>query len=598
MNPFRHLIPHFKKQGGLFALGVAALLLTDWVQQYLPRLIKFALDELQTAKPGRDAEGAALAGVLGWVFLRLGIVALQGGLRWGWRMGFFGMSRQVEYGMRRQLFETLLSLDSGFFRRLRVGDLLTRAVSDLGAVRESLGFGWLALVDGFAMITFTIVFMLRANAGLTVSILGPMVFVPVLVVTLGRKVRENERKILELLDSLSQTATESFQGVRVIHAYARQGEETRRFDAACGAFRDRGMSLAKVSAVYWPLLWLLSGTCEMLLYYYGGRSVSARHMTAGDFAMFQIYLAEILWPVMALGISSNSYLKGKVSIERLNEVYDAVPLIQDGPGEPVRRPDDRPLNARDAVVEFRGVIRAYENGPDVIRGVDFSARPGEWVGLASRLGGGKTTLLRLPLRLDDVKAGEVRLWGRDVRAWPLKALRRRIAMVAQEPFLFSETVLENIAFAHDGDPMERVEEAMEAARVADLRETIGGLPQGLSTLLGEKGVNLSGGQKQRVALARALFAKPDLLLLDDAFSAVDTATEERIVTALRAALPQAAVLMVSHRVSTLMLCDRVVVLEDGRVTASGAPKELLQQEGYFFEMARREQLARRVGLEA
>lgn len=593
MNPFRHLIPHFKKQGRLFAVGVAALLLTDWVEQYLPRLLKLAVDELQKAGPGGDAERAALMGVLGWAALRLGVVALQGALRWGWRMGFFGMSRQVEYAMRRHLFEKLLSLDSRFFRRLRVGDLLSRAMSDLSAVRESLGFGWMALVDGITMVTFTIVFMLRANAGLTFAILGPMVFVPVLVVTLGRKVRENQRAAQLLLDSLSQAATESFSGVRVIHAYARQREETRRFDALCQAYRARSMKLVKVEAVYWPLLWLFSGACELLLFYFGGQRVAARRMTVGDFAMFQAYLAQILWPVMALGISSNSYFKGRVSIQRLNEVYDAEARIQDGPEEP-----PRPKGPQAAVVEFRGVVCAYEGGPDILKGVDFSVRPGEWVGLASRLGGGKSTLLRLPVRLDDVKAGEVRLWGRDVRSWPLRALRRRVALVAQEPFLFSETVLENIAFAHDGDAQERFEEAVEAARAADLHETIGGLPQGYATLLGEKGVNLSGGQKQRMALARALFAKPDLLLLDDAFSAVDTATEERIVPALRRALPGAAVLMVSHRVSTLKLCDRVLVLEDGRITAEGSPDGLLQQEGYFFEMARREHLARRVGLEA
>ncbi|HTB22310.1 MAG TPA: ABC transporter ATP-binding protein [bacterium] len=593
MNAFRHLIPHFKKQRRLFVVGVLALLLTDLAEQYLPRLLKLALDELYKAKAGPGAERAALDGVLLWIGLRLGLVALEGGLRWGWRMGFFGMGRHVEYGMRRQLFGKLLTLDSGFFRRLRVGDLLSRAMSDLVAVRESLGFGWLALVDGVTMVTLTIAFMMRANALLTAQMLWPMVFVPFLVVTLGRKVRDNERAAQALLDSLSQTATESFHGVRVIHAYARQADENRRFDAACEAYRARNMRLVKVEAVYWPLLSFLSGACELLLFYFGGRDLAARHITLGDFAMFQAYLLNITWPVMALGVSSNSYVKGKVSMQRLNEVYDAAPAIQDGPEKAVR-----PESPGRPVVEFRGVVCSYADGPDVIKGVDFSVRPGEWVGLASRLGGGKSTLLRLPLRLDDVKAGEVRLWGRDVRAWPLQALRRRVALVAQEPFLFSETVLENITFSFDGDPQERFEDAVAAARAADLHETVGGLPQGYATLLGEKGINLSGGQKQRVALARALFAKPDLLLLDDAFSAVDTGTEERIAPALRRALPEAAVIMVSHRVSTLRLCDRVLVLEDGRITAEGSPDELMQQEGYFFEMARREHLARRIGLEA
>jgi len=317
-NAFRHLIPHFKKQRRLFVVGVAALLLTDLAEQYLPRLLKYALDELQKAKAGPGAMNAALDGVLLWVGLRVGLVALQGGLRWGWRMGFFGMGRHVEYGMRRQLFAKLLTLDSGFFRRLRVGDLLSRAMSDLGTVRESLGFGWLALLDGVTMVTLTLLFMLRANAMLTVSILWPMVFVPFLVVTLGRKVRDNERAAQLLLDSLSQTATESFSGVRVIHAYARQADENRRFDAACEAYRARNMRLVNVEAVYWPLLAFLSGSCELLLFYFGGLGLAARHITVGDFAMFQAYLVQIAWPVMALGVSSNSYVKGKVSMQRLN----------------------------------------------------------------------------------------------------------------------------------------------------------------------------------------------------------------------------------------------------------------------------------------
>jgi ATP-binding cassette subfamily B protein len=593
MNPYRHLVPHFKKEGRIFALGVVALLANNWLEQYLPRYFGRALDCVVNAKDGAAAEKAALAGVLVFMGLRLGVVAMEAVLRFGWQMGFFEMARKVEYGMRRQLFEKLLTLHGGFFRKMKVGDLLSRAMSDLGVVRESLGFGWLALIDGTSMVVFTTFFMLRANAGLAAIILGPMFFVPVLVMTLGRKMRENQRKSQDLLDSLSQVATESFSGVRVIHAYARQDSEAERFEAACQDFRSSNLRLARVEAIYWPLLWLLAGGSEFLLIHFGLGRVASKAMSLGDFVMFQGYLNQFLWPVMALGISSNQYFKGKVSIDRLNEVYDAVPAVV-GSSKPAPEPGD----AGRPVLEFSGVHAAYEGGGEILKGVDFSVRPGEWVGLASRLGGGKTTLLRLPPRLDDASAGAVKLWGRDVRAWPLKALRRRIALVAQEPFLFSETVLENIAFSHDGDPRERLEDAQEAARVADLRETLAGLPQGLATLLGEKGVNLSGGQKQRVALARALFAKPDLLLLDDAFSAVDTGTEERIVTELRSALPSAAVLMVSHRVSTLMLCDRVLVLEQGRVTADGRPADLLQQEGYFFEMARREQLARRVGLEA
>jgi ATP-binding cassette subfamily B protein len=592
MSVFRYLAPEVRKQRALFATGVAALLLTNWIQQYIPRFLKNALDTLQHPDPGATPE-QVLRQVAIWAGWGIAAVAAQGVLRYGWRMGFFGMSRKVEHALRSQLFAKLLTLSPPFFRRLKVGDLLSRAMSDLATVRESLGFGWLALFDSLSMIGFTSFFMLRVDWRLSLTVLAPMAAIPPLVMTLGRKVRENSRQAQALLDGLSQNATESFSGARVIHAYARQEAEAARFESACRDYRAKNMQLVRLEAVYWPLLTVLAGFSEVLLFYHGGQRVASKAMSVGDFAMFNAYLLQILWPVMALGFSTNMYVRGKVSVERLNEVLDAVPDI-------VEAPQAAPSLAQgETVLELRDVgFRYGGSGAEVLKGVSLSIGPGEWVGLAGRTGSGKTSLLRLPPRLEDSQSGSVLVWGRDVKAWPLKALRRRIAVVAQEPFLFSETVLENAAFAYEGDPHERFDEALAASKMADFHGVASEIPNGYEAMLGEKGVNLSGGQKQRLALARALFAKPDLLLLDDAFSAVDTATEERIVSQLREALPGTAVLLVSHRVSTLKLCDRVLTLEDGRISAQGTPEELLQQEGFFFEMARREQLAARAGLEA
>lgn len=590
MNVFRHLVPHFLKQRWLFAIGVLALLATNLLQQYIPQFLKHALDALQNA-PKEGPSAAVLSAVLLWASLRLGAVALQGVLRYGWRMGFFGMGRMVEHGMRGQLFAKLLTLSPPFFRKMRVGDLLSRAMSDLATVRESLGFGWLAIVDSVSMMAFTGVFMLRVDWRLTLTVLAPLAFIPPLVMTLGRRVRDNSREAQALLDGLSQSATESFSGARVIHAYARQEAEAGRFNKLAQGYRAKNLQLVRLEAVYWPLLTVVSGASELLLFLLGGRMVAEGRLTLGDFAMMQDYLLQIVWPVMALGFSTNMYVRGKVSVERLNEVYDAVADIQE-------------RQAQSGIVEgplvsVQGVGFRY-SGSDAwtLRGLDLQIKAGEWVGLAGRTGAGKTSLLRLLPRLEDSDEGVLRFEGRDVKDWPLAELRRRMAVVAQEPFLFSETVLENAAFAHPGPAEERRADAEAAAALADFAAVAKGLPQGYDSLLGEKGVNLSGGQKQRLALARALFAKPALLLLDDAFSAVDTATEERIVAGLRAALPGTAVLLVSHRVSTLKLCDRVLILEDGRITGSGTPQAMLSQDGFFREMARREQLAAQAGLEA
>ncbi len=597
MNVFRHLYPHFLRQRWLFAVGVLALLATNWLQQFIPQFLKHALDALQRKEGPSEA---VLSAVLLWASLRLGAVALQGVLRYGWRMGFFGMGRMVEHGMRGQLFAKLLTLSPPFFRKMRVGDLLSRAMSDLATVRESLGFGWLAIVDSVSMMAFTGLFMLRVDWRLTLIVLAPLALIPPLVMTLGRRVRDNSREAQALLDGLSQNATESFSGARVIHAYARQEAETARFIKLAQGYRAKNLELVRLEAIYWPLLTVVSGASELLLFILGGRKVAEGSLTLGDFAMMQDYLLQIVWPVMALGFSTNMYVRGKVSVERLNEVYDAEADIS-SPLTGLRGSvEDAPsASGQGFVASFENVGFRYR-GSEVwtLRGLDLRIRPGEWVGLAGRTGAGKTSLLRLLPRLEDADEGVVRIAGRDVRDWPLDALRRRIAVVMQEPFLFSESVLENAAFAHPGDPEERRADAIAAAALADFDAVAKGLPQGYDSLLGEKGVNLSGGQKQRLALARALFAKPDLLLLDDAFSAVDTATEERIVAGLRAALPGTAVLLVSHRVSTLKLCDRVLTLEEGRITAEGAPAELLGREGFFREMARREQLAAQAGLEA
>jgi ATP-binding cassette subfamily B multidrug efflux pump len=610
-NPFRHLLPHFRRQWRLFAVGVIALLATNWLQQYIPRILRSALDALQnipadaSANVSAEMQHAALMGVLVWAAWRFGTVVLISLLRYGWRMGFFGMGRQVEYSMRAQLFGKLLTLSAAFFRQLRVGDLLSRAMSDLGAVRESLGFGWMALIDSVSTFAFTAYFMMRVDAKLSLEILWPMLFIPPLVMTLGRKVRDNGRQAQGLLDGLSQTATESFSGARVVHAFARQGEEAARFEKASDGYRLKNLKLVYLEAFYWPILTLIAGISEVLLFILGGQRVAlynqaqalAGHpvtgvgMSIGTFAMFQEYLMQIVWPVMALGFSSNMYIRGRVSLERLNEVYDAKAAILDpGPGVTPGFGGGQELLRLDRV-SFR-----YAQGPAVLSGVGLTVQPGEWVGLAGRTGCGKTSLLKLLPRLEDPAEGQVLLWGRELKDWPLKALRRRVAMVMQEPFLFSETILENIAFSYEGNAQDRFDEALAAAKAADFHETVAALPQGYHSLLGEKGVNLSGGQKQRLALARALFAQPDLLVLDDSFSALDTATEERIVSGLKLALPNAGVVLVSHRVSTLRLCSRVLVLDHGRIAEQGRPDELMQMEGAFFDMARREQLARKAGL--
>jgi len=578
---FAPIWAHVRRHRRLVLWGALALLITDLGQQAIPLLLKHALDDLKG--------GAALGVVALWAFLRVGVVLFQAAFRYGWRWGLFGMARRVEAGLRHDVFAKFLRLPPAFYLKHRLGELLSRAMSDLAIIRESLGFGWMALLDSVTMVSLTLIFMLKLDASLTLRLLLPMILLPVLIMTLGRKVRQLSREAQAALDELSQAATESFRGARVIHAYGRQNEETARFLAKCDFYRQRNMRAVRLEAVYWPLLTVVAGMSELALFYWGGQAMSSGRITLGTFVALNDYLIQITWPVMALGFSSNLYVRGKVSVERLNEVLDAPQGMAASPDNEGAASDAA------ALLEFRSLHYAYEQGPEVLKGVDLSVKPGEWVGLCGPTGSGKSSLLRLAARLDDPRSGQIFLDRLPLPAWSLPELRRQLGVVMQEPTLFSETVFENIAFgAAAGEAS--LSEALRCARLADLHDQIAALPQGYDTLLGEKGVNLSGGQKQRLALARALYLKPRLLLLDDAFSAVDTATEERIVSGLRQALPGSSVLLISHRSSTLRLCDRVVTLEAGKVSEQGTHSELLQREGWYFSMNRREQLAAKAGL--
>ena len=579
MKPFRHLFPHFKAQWRLLALGIVALLAVDVIEQFYPLAVKYAIDSLKTSPD--------LGPVTRWALIGVVIVVSMGVLQYGWRMGFSGMARRVEYGMRRQLFEKLLSLPPAYYLRMRLGDLLSRAMSDLATVREALGFGLLTFLDSPVSMALTLGFMIRLDWRITLLSLLPLVLLPPLVMTVGRKLRGYSFKAQEALDQLSQTATESFRGAKVIQAYGVSGAEVARFLVQSKDYREKNMAMVRMEAWYWPLVSVISGCAQCSLFYFGAKRMTVDPQFLGSFVALKIFLDKLIMPIMGLGFSTNQYVRGKVSVERLNEVYDQESEIADGPG--VAALPQSPL------LEMAHVSFAFPNAGNAVEDCSLSLAQGEWLGLTGRTGSGKSSLIRLIARLHDASSGTIKVCGVELRRWQLVELRKRVGMVMQEPYLFSESILENIAF---GEAEPDREQAKFWAEVADLHDFIASLPEGYDSMLGEKGVNLSGGQKQRLALARALYARPEILLLDDAFSAVDTATEERIVSRLKQALPNTAVLLVSHRSSTLRLCSMLLVLEKGKIVERGRHDELMQQEGFYFEMLRREQLARIAGLAA
>lgn len=562
-------------------LGTACILAENLVNLAAPLFLARAVDSLTA--------GAPLVIVAGWAGLRVLAAAGTGLIHAGVRQGIIGTARNTEYGLRERLFAKLASLSPAFYQKWKQGDLMSRAISDLGAMREFMANGVIRTISSLSMVPLTLLAMNRIDTGLTLLCLLPMLGAPLIILSLGRKLNRLARQAQDMLDPLAQAASESFSGVRVLQAYVQEKSECSRFETICREYRSKNLKVALWRSVWWPSLMAFTGLSMVLLFWKGGEKVAQKALTLGSLVAMIEYLKQLSGPLMNLGFTTNMYQRAKASADRLNQVMDEEPEIVGGP-------HDRGLaeGGTGPVLEMRGVSYAHRAGTWALEGIDLKLSPGEWLGLAGRTGSGKTTLLNLVPRFHDPQCGELRLEGRPLPEWRLDALRRRLGLVGQEIFLFSDTIAANVAF---GDPGASHEAVVAAAKAAGLHASVSEFPAGYETLLGERGVNLSGGQKQRVGLARALLVRPRLLLLDDPFSAVDSATEEAILSGLRQALPATAVILISHRISTLRNCDRILVLDHGKIAEQGTFRELVAREGLFFEAARREQAAARAGLE-
>ncbi|MFZ5805314.1 MAG: ABC transporter ATP-binding protein [Acidobacteriota bacterium] len=572
VGKYRRVWRSYGKRPGVAALGFSAAVASALVSMIAPSLVRRAVDVLAAGGDPRRALPFALGIV--------GVAAVSGFLLFAQRMLLVGISRHLEHELRTEAFAHLLRLPASFFSSQRVGDLLTRLSSDVQAVRMAMGPALMYVASTTTILVSAVVLMLRIDVTLTLASLSMAPAVALTAKFFGSRIYRRWNAAQEELSRFTARLQEHLVGLRVLRAFACEEQEKKTLGELNLAYFRASQRLVNVQALFFPLLQFLIGVGFVVVLGYGGYKVVAQSLSLGQFVEFNLYLARLIWPMIAVGWVANLWQRGAASMARIEELFSQPPEL---PALPGPRPS-KPAPSKALSVAFTGVRFSYPGAPGpALRGVTLTVPAGRRVAILGEVGSGKSTLLSLVPRLLTPPPGTVFVDGRDVLQWDLEELRGTVVMVPQTAFLFSATLRENICM---GKPEASDQEVWEVVARAGLEPDVANLPQGLQTVVGERGVTLSGGQRQRVALARALLLKPAVLLLDDCLSAVDRSTEAKIL----GELPRTTLLFATHRVSVAKTADWVVILEKGEVAEEGTPSQLAAAGGRWAQLLALEEL--------
>ncbi len=573
MTPLRRLLHYFARHrtplllGGLCVLGSAAFSLMK------PAIVGNAVDELSKA--------ATRATFFRYGLLFVAVAAVEGVFLYLQRWIIIGVSRHIEYEMRNDFYDHLQQLPVSYYQEQRTGDLMSRATNDLSSVRMLIGPAVMHSFSSLIVVAGAFIMMLRIDRMMALTALSSVPVIVFLVKFFGQRIHLRFKSVQDYFGDISARVQENLSGVRVVRAFTQEQHEIGAFKAMNREYVNRNRSLIRLTATFYPALHALIGLMFVFIFFLGSRRILAHSMTIGSFVAFQFYLGRMIWPLIALGWVINLFQRGMASMQRLHDVWSISSGVSPDAGTRIEgeiRGD----------IDIRDLTFTYPTGTQpVLRNINMQVRAGETIGIVGRTGSGKSTLLSLITRTFEPPASSIFLDGVPVETMQLRQLRSLTGIVPQETFLFSESLAENIRFGR-GDATD--EEVGEAARLAGLSTDVAGFPQGLGTVIGERGITLSGGQKQRTAIARALVRNPLVLILDDSLSAVDTATEERILNALREVRKGRTALVVSHRVSSVKDADHIIVLDDGRIVERGTHESLLAHGGYYADLYRRQTL--------
>jgi ATP-binding cassette subfamily B multidrug efflux pump len=578
MGDLKPLVPYLKRYKRAFFWGGVSVVLSNAIWILFPQVLRVAVDDLN--------HGVTQHKIFRYAALLVAVSLSKGVFLFLTRWIIIGISRDIEFDLRNDLFQQLEKQSAGYYAEHRTGDIMARMTNDLNAVRQLLGPAIMYSANTVLFSIGAVFFLLRISPFLTLVALVPLPLASVLVQTMGRKIQERFERIQAMFSEISAQAQENFSGARLVRAFAQEEAQITSFETANRENVRRGLRLVQLMGMLWPTLEFILGLSLAITLLVGGHEVLSGRITVGQFVAFNTYMMMLTWPVIALGWVVNLVQRGTASVIRIDELMKEKPTIDDVAADTTLGPETR-LKGK---IEFRHLNFAYtdtEGKPvEVLHDINLEIPAGTSLAIVGPTGSGKSTLVGLMARLYDAEPGTVLIDDRPVRAYPLATLRANIGFVPQETFLFSESIRENIAF---GAPQASTEDVLAAAEAAHIRREFEEFPHGLDTAVGERGLTLSGGQKQRTAIARAVVRDPAILVLDDALASVDTYTEETILRQLREVMRDRTTIFISHRISTVRHADRIAVLVNGRIAELGTHEELLSV-GHFYASLYEKQL--------